>query len=365
MTAFIPPATPLDADVYGIASAHKHAWLLDGLNSLTRSHRERCPEYMRMVDAAWHTPDQATHLENVPWLPVRMFKLLDLKSVPKDQIARTLVSSGTTGAAVSRIHLDADTARDQTKALARIVAQFAGNRRMPMLVLDNDGFLRDRSKFNARAAGILGFSNFGRDHLYLLDEDLVPLWDRLDEWLARHPGEPVFLFGFTFIVWQSFLQAARRAGRRFELPEGSLLVHGGGWKKMEEQKVDNTAFKAALAETFGIRRVHNYYGMVEQVGSIFFECAHGQLHAPAYADVIVRDPQSLEPVPHGQAGLIQVLSLLPRSYPGHSLLTEDLGIVHGDDDCPCGRRGKYFSVLGRIKNVEVRGCSDTRTIPTA
>ena len=50
---------------------------------------------------------------------------------------------------------------------------------------------------------------------------------------------------------------------------------------------------------------------------------------------------------------------LPRSYPGHSLLTEDLGVLLGEDDCPCGRKGKYFKVTGRVPRAEVRGCSDT------
>ncbi|MDC7807946.1 acyl-protein synthetase [Luteimonas sp BLCC-B24] len=357
-------AGALDIDVFGLDRDAKRAWLLQGLQSLTRFHHARCAPYSAMLDALWRSGD-ANDLEALPWLPVRLFKQIDLKSIPDDQVSRTLVSSGTTGAAVSRIFLDADTARAQTRALTRIFSHFAGNRRMRMLVVDDASFLRDRSRFNARAAGILGFSNFGRDHLYLLDEDLQPDWRALAEWLAKAPDEPVLLFGFTFIVWQSFVQAAQRDGIDLRFPPGSMLVHGGGWKKMEEQKVDNTAYKAALAGVFGIERVHNYYGMVEQVGSIFFECEQGHLHAPAYADVIVRDLQTLAPAADGQEGALQVLSLLPGSYPGHSLLTEDLGIVHGEDDCPCGRLGKHFSVLGRLKNVEVRGCSDTRTVPSA
>ena len=368
MTAPAPSAATaaaaLDVDVFGLDRASKRAWLLDGLNRLTALHRAQCAPYARILDGLW-AAEGAASLEEVPWLPVRMFKLMDLKSIADDQVSRTLVSSGTTGAAVSRIFLDADTARAQARALTRIFSHFAGAKRMRMLVVDDASFLRDRSRFNARAAGILGFSNFGRDHLYLLDEDLQPDWDALEQWLQTHPDEPVLLFGFTFIVWQSFVQAARRAGRQIRFPAGSMLVHGGGWKKMDEQKVDNAAYKAALSETFGIERVHNYYGMVEQVGSIFFECEHGHLHAPAYADVIVRDLQDLAPVPHGTTGAIQVLSLLPESYPGHSLLTEDLGVIHGEDDCACGRPGKYFAVLGRIKNVEIRGCSDTRTVPNA
>ena len=41
------------------------------------------------------------------------------------------------------------------------------------------------------------------------------------------------------------------------------------------------------------------------------------------------------------------------------MLTEDEGVIEGIDDCPCGRKGKYFRVLGRLKNAEIRGCSDT------
>jgi hypothetical protein len=99
--------------------------------------------------------------------------------------------------------------------------------------------------------------------------------------------------------------------------------------------------------------------MVEQVGSIFVECSQGHLHTPIYADVIIRDSLSFEPVPFGHQGLIQVLSTLPKSYPGHSLLTEDLGTILGEDDCPCGWKGKYFSVAGRLPKAELRGCSDT------
>ena len=57
--------------------------------------------------------------------------------------------------------------------------------------------------------------------------------------------------------------------------------------------------------------------------------------------------------------MIELVSLLPVSYPGHALLTEDEGEILGIDDCPCGRKGKYFKIHGRIKGAEIRGCSDT------
>ncbi len=114
-----------------------------------------------------------------------------------------------------------------------------------------------------------------------------------------------------------------------------------------------------MHDVCGIERVYDYYGMVEQTGSIYMECECGHLHAPIFSDIIIRRPIDFSEAEIGEKGIIQVVSVLPESYPGHSLLTEDEGIVLGEDDCPCQRKGKYFKIIGRIKNAEIRGCSDT------
>ena len=92
-------------------------------------------------------------------------------------------------------------------------------------------------------------------------------------------------------------------------------------------------------------------------GSIFFECEYGFFHCSDYSDIFIKN-ENFENLDNNKIGLIHLLSTIPKSYPGHSILTEDLGKIIGVDDCKCGRKGKYFKVLGRIPNVEVRGCSD-------
>ena len=84
--------------------------------------------------------------------------------------------------------------------------------------------------------------------------------------------------------------------------------------------------------------LHLWYGSI---------CEYGHLHASIYSDVIIRNYKDFSVCPIGTPGIIQVVSALPHSYPGHSLLTEDEGIVLGEDDCPCGRKGKYVKILGR------------------
>jgi len=105
--------------------------------------------------------------------------------------------------------------------------------------------------------------------------------------------------------------------------------------------------------------VIDYYGMVEQTGSIFLECKHClNFKTSYYSDILIRD-KNLNVLEDGKKGLIQLFSLLPTSYPGHSILTEDIGEIVKNNNCECSTMGKSFKVYGRSTNSELRGCSDT------
>ena len=295
---------------------------------------------------------------DLPFLPVRLFKEMDLKSIPKQDIVKTLTSSGTTGQAVSKIYLDKETAANQEKALIKIVSDFIGTKRMPMLILDTSAILKDRDRFSARAAGILGFSMFGLKRIYAFDEEMKLDICGVSEFLEQNKEKNILLFGFTFIIWKHFYKELLRTGYKPELSKG-ILIHGGGWKKLISESVSSDDFKKRLNDACGITSVHDYYGMVEQTGSIYMECEFGHLHTPVYSDMITRRHLDFSPCNMGEKGIIEVVSVLPSSYPGHALLAEDEGIILGEDDCPCKRLGKYFRVERRLQNAEIRGCSDT------
>ena len=181
------------------------------------------------------------------------------------------------------------------------------------------------------------------------------------EFLIQNKGQKILLFGFTFMIWQHFYKELLRLkaeGISFDLSDG-VLIHGGGWKKLISEAVSHDEFHKKLGDVCGLKDIHDYYGMVEQTGCIYMECECGKLHASNFSDVIIRRPFDFTEADIGERGIIQVVSTIPESYPGHSLLTEDEGEVLGVDDCPCGRKGKYFKIYGRLKNAELRGCSDT------
>jgi hypothetical protein len=199
-------------------------------------------------------------------------------------------------------------------------------------------------------------SHFGREHCYALKDNMDFDFFNVHNWLKKHQTHPFIIFGFTYIIWEHLIHIAQEHALDLS---NAILFHSGGWKKLEKQKVDNASFKKILKNYFGLTQCHSFYGMVEQVGSIFVECAYGHLHCPNFADIVIRDTRSWLPVADGSSGIAQVISLLPTSYPGHSLLTEDLGTIYGVDNCPCGRKGKFFWITGRVPQTPPRGCGDT------
>jgi len=347
----------IDIPPFSLGKQEKNMLYVEVLYELTKHHYANCAQYRKILDVLGYNPSSKHNIKNIPPIPVRLFKDYDLLSVKKSQIIKTMTSSGTTGQSVSKIFLDRITSTNQTKVLAKIVSSFTGSKRLPMLIIDTKSVLKNRNIFSARGVGILGFSMFGFDITYALDEDMQLNYDLVKTFCKQHKDENILVYGFTSIIWKYFYQKLAEMKNRISLENG-ILIHGGGWKKLSEKKVDSNTFKQMLEKVCGIMKVYNYYGMVEQTGSIFMECESGYLHSSIFSDVtILRNDFSTCDI--NEKGLVQLSSLLPYSYPGHVILSEDIGEIIGEDDCSCGRFGKYFKIHGRVMNAEIRGCSDT------
>ncbi|MBJ12664.1 MAG: acyl-protein synthetase [Candidatus Marinimicrobia bacterium] len=340
---------------YSLPQDDKNKLLLKWLNTLTEFHYRKCPEYKKILNSMWKGFTDYSSLKDFPYLPVSIFKNLDLISTKTKDIKITLTSSGTTGQNVSKIFLDVSASTIQQKALANSLSKFLGAKRLPMLVIDTKSVFNNPKLMSARGAGVLGLMRYGTDHHFALDENGEPDFKEVKKFLKKYKGKPFFMFGFTFMVWKEFYNKFKSHG--LDLSNG-VLIHSGGWKKMIEEAVSPNEFRSSITEEFNLDSIYNFYGMVEQIGSLFFEGPSNLLYPPNFADVIIRDPETFEPLPNGKEGLIQVLSMLPTSYPGNSLLTEDLGIIENIDPNVDGWMGKGLRIIGRVPKAELRGCSD-------
>jgi phenylacetate-coenzyme A ligase PaaK-like adenylate-forming protein len=318
-------------------------------------HQNNCSLYRNFVFQEFPDWESGGQLDNLPFVPVQAFKHHSLKSVSDEEIFRVMSSSGTSGRR-STIFLDKGTSIAQSRALASSIVSEFGNSRFPMVFIDGAGSKSD--VFTASMAAANGFSLMAKKSVTLTSQPENSEIENLIRFCEFYNDERVVFFGFTFNIWL-FLIALAENGIN-NLSNDSILLHGGGWKKLESSKVSSKEFVETANKTLGTSRVSNYYGMVEQTGSIYFECISGNMHEPETGTFIIRDERTLTPLPHGQRGYIQLISSIQYSYPGHSVLTEDLGYSLPYYKCNCGNHGTILRVIGRAEAAEVRGCSDAQ-----
>ena len=349
---------------YGVDSGKRRSALLELLKKEIAYATERNPGFRNLVE---HWPvgfHDANEISDLPYLPVGVFKANPpLALVPQDEVKRTLTSSATTGQIPSRIVLDGPTSRRMGKGALTIVRDFIGSARRPYLVIDTPENLAAQGQIGARGAAIQALRSFATEIVCCLrpaeagNSELE--LDKLLSCATKWKNSEVLVYGFTYVIWTQLVQPLQRLGINLDLPNVRIL-HSGGWKRLEQQSVTRDVFNRGVASVVGCsaQAVTDYYGMVENVGVIYPDCEYGNKHVPAFADIIIRDPLTLTPVTSGSKGLIQVCSVLPTSFPGFLLLTEDTAEVIGEDGCSCGRRGPSFRFAGRVPKAEVRGCGN-------
>ena len=347
-----------DLAPYQLAKEDKQNLLFKELLELTEKHRKSCDLYNNILKGFGFSSEKAKCVADIPFLPVRLFKEMELLSIDRKDIFKTMTSSGTTGQAVSKIFVDKETAMMQQKVMIRILSDYLGKQRIPMMIIDTPSVMKDRKTFTARGAAVIGLQVMARDIVYVLNDDMSLNYDALNGFVEKYGNNKFLIFGFTFMVWKHLYEAILESGNKVNLSNGWLMT-GGGWKKLISSSISQSDFQQRMTDEFGIIHFLDHYGMVEQTGCIYAECECHHLHASIYSDVFIRNPEDFSLQKTGEEGIIQTVSVLPHSYPGHSLLTEDMGIILGEDDCPCGRKGKYIKIIGRIKSAELRGCSDT------
>jgi len=346
----------LSEDAYSLDKYAKDNLFKKYINKLTSYHLKNSKYYKKILNFFGYHSLKKDDIEKIPFLPVNLFKELDLISVKKSKIIKVLNSSGTSGKKTSRIYLDKINALNQVKVLQKIVNKIIGKERLPMLIIDKNIKNINRNNFSARIAAINGFSIFGKDHTFLLNEKNNINYGNLNQFLSKYGNKKFFVFGFTSLIYENLVEKLNTSKISFDF-NNAILLHGGGWKKLESKKISNKVFKAKIRKKLNLSNIFNYYGLVEQTGSIFIECKCGYFICSNFSEIFVRD-SNFKLMKNHEKGFLQLFSLLPTSYPGHNILTEDIGEIIDSHKCNCKINGKRFVVHGRAAKAEIRGCSD-------
>lgn len=174
---------------------------------------------------------------------------------------------------------------------------------------------------------------------------------------ACDDGSPVCLLGtsFAFVHW---LDHVHRSGERFRLPDGSRLMDTGGYKG-RSREVPADELRSLLYERLGVDPdlCVNEYGMTELCSQYYDTSLEERLAGgaparprrkigPPWVRARIVDPDRLEPVDAGTAGLVQHFDLANLGSV-IAVQTEDLGRALEDG----------FTLLGRAAGAPSRGCS--------
>ena len=359
---------------YGSRLPEKKVLLLAALNEAYRHHVNACPSYRRFCSRrGFGTEHVFSSLEEMPFLPAQAFKQNAdmLISVNADEVYRWLHSSATSGTP-STVAIDKITAKRQVRALTSVVSAVLGPQRRLFLVQDVDPRTVNSGAvgIHARSAAVRGFLNLAREvryfmelgprgELFLKEAAFIESIQSLCECPPDESG--MVIFGFTYVLYQYMALPLLKAKQCFKLPEGSHIVHIGGWKKLIDAQVSKDRFNTVMGKVFGVRpeAVIDVYGFTEQMGVIYPDSQRGEKCTPVFADVLVRNPRDFTLLPDGEEGLLEFLTPLPHSYPGIAVLTDDVGVITGRATHNSeGWHGTYFQVLGRARRAEPRGCGD-------
>ena len=337
----------------------------DALMEEIRFHYENNCLYRKFCKNKGFDPQSFSgDIRDIPPVQVSVFKELGgrLNSVPKDNIKLTLQSSATSGTP-SSITLDPVTSKRQARSMVQVVGNYIGNERKPFLIMDVDPACGFREILGARYAAVSGYLNFASDVGYFLKANETGTYyfdiEGIQNYISGLNGQCAIVFGFTYILYSEVIKPLSEKGIRFLLPPDSKIIHIGGWKKLESEKISKEEFIRLASLVFGVREtdVIDIYGFTEQMGLNYPDCPCGCKHVPLYSEVIVRDVVTKEAIQPGNEGLLEFVTPIPHSYPGNAVLTDDIGrIVPGR--CEYNRDGTRFQILGRLKKAEVRGCGD-------
>ena len=163
--------------------------------------------------------------------------------------------------------------------------------------------------------------------------------------------EPVALVGTAFAFVHLIDRLEERARSR-SLPTGSRVMETGGFKgRSRELSRDELHAAISLRLGLGAERIVNQYGMCE-LASQFYEptlrtgVPTRSKQAAPWLRTRVIDPETLDEVPAGEAGML-VHYDLANTGSALAVQTSDRGRLG-----PAG-----LELLGRLEGAEARGCS--------
>lgn len=310
--------------------------------------------YREFCDLKKVTPECISSYEDlydIPQIPTAAFKKFEIISGERDDFVKMCTSSGTQGY-ISKIYRSKQTFDRLMNSIMHSLKEFynLSPENTTMVILGP----------NMEESGELWFSYIistlslhYESHFFVSKSKLLKA--ELNAFLKAHDKYKRMLLVSAPIMYKYFIEYLEEEGIDLELPQDTVLVTAGGWKKNDKVKLEREEFEARIHKNLSIPKenIFDVYNQVE-LNTVMFECQHKHKHIPPWLKVIIRDPITLAPADDSDFGIISYLDSSSLSFPCF-VLTDDFGRVR--KDCECGRKGYYMEHVRRVNKVETKGCA--------
>jgi hypothetical protein len=331
--------------------------------------------YRRLCESRGASPGTLQHWTAIPAVPTVAFKELELSCLPVSDRSRVFFSSGTTLHRPSRHfhsagsleiyeaallgwferHLISDNCPGEKLGMSRGLALTPNQTAAPHSSLVHM-FETIRQSFRFEQFMFAGAT----DNTGAWQLNCHAATETLQQ--AVELNRPILLLGTAF-SYVHLLDYLAEQGLKLKLPPGTRVLETGGYKG-RSRAVPKSELHWSIASHLGVTpsQIVGEYGMSELSSQAYDGVASGvpeqtvacedspaqtrHFHFPPWARLRIVSPETGQPVPDGQAGLIQVFDLA-NVYSVMAIQTEDIAVARGDG----------FDLVGRAASAEARGCS--------
>lgn len=310
---------------------------------------DRLPSYQNLCRRQGIEPTGHTDWRDVPAIPALAYKTLDLSTGGNAEVFRS--SGTTTGRRSVHRHSFPDLYRS-TIDESFPGAVLGSQQRRPILSLIPDRQQAPDSSLSFMAAHVLERWGSEESRTAFGERGVDARAARSFLGTCQRHKLPILVLSTAFALVQ-LLEALDRFHLRFRLPPNSVVFETGGYKG-RSRIVPQVELETRLEERLGLpaSSIVREYGMTELTSQFYTGALSGgdaNLFTPPYwTRVRILDPETLQEVPQGTAGLLCIFDLANLSST-IQLLTEDLGTAEEGG----------FRLVGRAAGAELRGCSLT------
>ena len=296
--------------------------------ALFRFQAEHCAPYREYLSLMGVEPSGVESLEQIPPLPIELFKVRDVYCGDGEP-EKVFTSSSTTGQTPSR-HLMSSLAHYERTFTAAFERFYGAAEQWGIYGLLPNYLSREGSSLVYMVDRLIAKGSSGG---FYLDD-----YERLLSDMAAD-AKPKILLGVSYALWD----LAERYAPKLE---NTIVMETGGMKGRREE-LSKAEFHKILTSAFGVERIHSEYGMAELTSQAYSD-GEGRFCAPAWMKVVVRDVNNpLKMLKTPARGAITIIDLANISSCAF-IATQDVGQVFEDGS---------FAIEGRLSGSDIRGCN--------